>query len=58
MAKPSAGALPGDDHGDGKLQGEQAAGIVDQAFPFQNVNNASRKAKALGDGAGGDRIGG
>src|SRR6266478_3361605 len=47
-----------DDHGDGEFESEEAGGIVDEAFAFEDVHDPLRQAEALGDGGGGDGVGG
>ncbi len=47
-----------DDHGDAELEGEQASGVVDQAFAFEDGDDASWQADAFRDGGGGDGVGG
>lgn len=50
--------MAGDHNRDGDLQGEQAAGVVDQAFSFDDVRDSLREAKAAADGGGCDSVGG
>ena len=47
-----------DDKSDGKFESEQAAGVVDEAFSFDDVGDALGDAEAPGDCGGGDRVGG
>jgi len=35
-----------DDDGDGKLQGQQAGGVVDEALAFEHIHNPGRQADA------------
>ena len=44
-----AGPPPGDDQGNSKLQGQQPAGVVDQAFAFQYVDDPAGEAETLGN---------
>jgi hypothetical protein len=46
-----------DHQGDSKLESQQTAGIVDQAFAFQHIDDAPRQAKAFGNCGRGDGIG-
>src|ERR1700722_6327532 len=50
-------SVASDDDGDRDLQGEQAAGVVDQAFTFDNVSEPAGKTEAPPDRRGGDGIG-
>src|SRR6267143_6308548 len=43
---------------DSEFEREQGGGIVDQALAFQNVHNPFGQSDALGDGGGGNVIGG
>src|SRR5262249_29605938 len=45
-------------HGHAKFEGEQAGGVVDEAFAFEDVDDGLREAEILGDGGGGDGVGG
>ena len=54
--QPRSGPPSGDHQGNGELQSEQAAGIVNQAFAFQHVDNSPGKAQAFGDRGRSDRI--
>jgi hypothetical protein len=53
----TGGDLATHDHGDAELEREQAAGIVDQALAFENVDDALGQSDAVGDGGGGDGVG-
>src|SRR6202041_41697 len=53
-----SGCVSGDHNRDGNLQGQQAAGVVDQALAFNDVGDARGQPKAAGDGGGGDCVGG
>ncbi len=44
--------------GDGEFESKEAGGVVDEAFALENVDDALREADALGDGGGGDGVGG
>ena len=50
------GAL--DDHFDAELKGEQAGGVVEEAFAFEQVDDALGHADAAGDGGCGHGVGG
>jgi hypothetical protein len=56
-ALSDGGGAAVDDHGDGEFESEEAGGVVDQAFAFEDVDNALREANAFGDGSGGDGVG-
>ncbi len=43
--------------GDGRSQGHERRGIVEERFALENRHDLSRQADASGDGRGGDRIG-
>ncbi len=45
-------------HGSREFQSEQSGGVVEQTLAFENVDDALRQADALGDGGGGDGVGG
>jgi hypothetical protein len=47
-----------DDHGDAEFESEEASGVVDEAFAFEDVDDALRETEILGDGGGGDGVGG
>jgi hypothetical protein len=57
-ASGECGRTAVDDHGDGEFEGEEACGVVDEAFAFEDVDNRLREADALGYRGGGDGIGG
>src|SRR3954451_5188352 len=57
-ADGDAGSLAAENHGDAELESEQSAGVVDEAFAFENVDDALREAHAVGDRSGGDGVGG
>ncbi len=46
------------DHGDAEFESEEAGGVVDEAFAFEDVDDALREAEIFGDGGGGDGVGG
>ena len=52
------GNFSGDDESDSEFESEQAAGVVDEAFAFDDVGDALGDAEALSDCGGGDRVGG
>lgn len=56
-AVPGSGT-PADQRGDGKFESHEAAGVVDEAFTFKNVDDALGQSEALGDGGGRDGVGG
>jgi hypothetical protein len=53
----NCGILAVDDHGGGEFESEEAGGIVEEAFAFENVHDAFGKADAFRDGGGGDSVG-
>src|ERR1700743_2790968 len=53
-----SGSAAGDDQSHGELQSQQSAGVVDQAFAFQNIDNAPGQPEALGNRGSGDGVGG
>lgn len=57
-AGTDCGRVAVDDHVDAELEGEQAGGVVEEAFAFKEVDNALGHADLLGDGGGGDGVSG
>ncbi len=47
-----------DDHGDAEFESEETGGVVDEAFAFENVDDALKADRAPGDGGSGDGVGG
>lgn len=41
---------------DREFEGEQTAGVVDEAFALEDVDDAGGKSNAAGDGGGSDGI--
>ena len=52
------GHAPVHDNIGSELKGEQARGVVDQAFSFENVDDAAGKSDTSCDGCSRDRVGG
>ena len=52
------GDFSGDNHSRGELQGEQAGGVVGEAFALDDFKQGVGQADAGGDGGDGDDIGG
>src|SRR5271156_2930582 len=58
QATGDGGDALANEYADGEFKGQQSAGVIDEAFTFEDVDDAAAKPDAAGDRCRGDRVGG